>query len=272
MVFAAKVINAIVNTLFSPLGKLSFGLGIIASSAITGIVMLLIFLYTSNQEKIKRVKDIIKGYILEIRLYKDSPGVIMRAFVTILKKNMTYLRYAFVPLLFVILPVILILVNLNFRYNYRGFQPGEKVVVKAQLVRDADIRAVRLSVPDGLILETPGVHLQDSHEIDWRLRIDRQGDYDLNFEYDGERISKRIVAKSDLELLSPVRVDSRFVPVLLNPAESPLPGSSKFTRIEVSYPARVNAVLGMTVHWLVAFFVVSLVFAFALKGPFRVEI
>ncbi|HET7295448.1 MAG TPA: hypothetical protein VFM88_23740 [Vicinamibacteria bacterium] len=72
--------------------------------------------------------------------------------------------------------------------------------------------------------------------------------------------------------LSPQRVDSGFLSQLLYPAEPPLPDAGPIRAIHVGYRDREVSVLGFGMHWMIPFFVLSLVFAFALKGPFKVTI
>ena len=70
------------------------------------------------------------------------------------------------------------------------------------------------------------------------------------------------------------RVSSRRVSgiwsQLTNPGERPLSGDLK--AIEVKYPNRQNKLFGLGVHWMITFFVVSLVAAFALKGVLKTEV
>jgi hypothetical protein len=39
--------------------------------------------------------------------------------------------------------------------------------------------------------------------------------------------------------------------------------------IAVTYPPRAVGVLGFRMHWMVVFFALSVMFAMALRGPFR---
>ncbi len=271
MVFLAKSLNALFNFILAPLSLLPAAWGLFTASVVTGVVMLVVFRYTSDQQKIKKTKDVIKSFILEIRLYKDSPRVIMRAFGKILFKNAIYIRYAFVPLLIVFVPVVLILINLDARYAHRGIEPGETVVVKS--IRDENRgKDVNLTVPEGIHIETPPLHIPAEKAVIWRLAVAKAGQYDLKFSVNGHTETKSLYAMTKPVKLSARRGPSRFLQVLLNPAEKPLPPDSPFRSLSVDYPARENKILGLRVHWLITFFVLSLVFAFALKGPLKVEI
>lgn len=273
MVFLAKSLNWLFTFLMAPLSLMSAGWGLFTASAVTGVVMLIIFRYTSNQSKIKTIKDLIKSYILEIRLYKDSPRIIMRAFGRILLRNAVYIRYAFVPLLIVFVPVVLILVNLDARYAHRGIDPGETTVVRAILAAENDsLKNVILSVPSGIQIETPALHVLPEKTVIWRLKVIEPGQYRLKFSVNGQTATKTLYAIEKPALLSPERPQSTFFSVLFHPAETALPPDSPFSGLFVAYPARTIKILGIRLHWLVAFFILSLVFAFALKKPFKVEI
>jgi hypothetical protein len=71
---------------------------------------------------------------------------------------------------------------------------------------------------------------------------------------------------------SPIRVGGNLLDQLLYPAEPPLPGDSAIRSISLSYPEHDVDVLGWRVNWMIVFFVLTLVFAFALRGPLGVTI
>jgi uncharacterized membrane protein (DUF106 family) len=272
MVTVANIINNILNGLLFFLDHLSVSAGLFVSSAATGIVMLIIFRYTSNQVKIKAAKDKVKAHILEIRLYKDSPRIILRALGKILRFNANYMRHALLPVLFLFVPVVLILVNLNSRYNYRGIESGASFIVSATLVDQALLDEVSIRAPDGVTVETPPLRIAGRNEVDWRLRATGSGPSTINFVCQDQEEQKILLIGDRLQKIAPQKVEARFLKVLLNPAEKPLSAGSPFQSIRIAYPHRHNRILGIPMHWLVAFFILSLVFAFVLKGPLRVEI
>ena len=60
------------------------------------------------------------------------------------------------------------------------------------------------------------------------------------------------------------------------PAEAPLPDSSPIRAISVGYPEAVIGAFGWEMEWeygwMLIFFLLSIVFAFALRKPFKVTI
>jgi hypothetical protein len=59
---------------------------------------------------------------------------------------------------------------------------------------------------------------------------------------------------------------------ILYPGEAPLPSGTPVRSVEVMYPANSLKAFGLHVHWLVAYLILSIVFGFAFKGVFKVEI
>ena len=59
---------------------------------------------------------------------------------------------------------------------------------------------------------------------------------------------------------------------IIYPAEAPLPRGSGVESIRVSYDDAEIDLLGWKMHWIIAFFLLTLVFAFALAKPLGVKI
>jgi hypothetical protein len=72
--------------------------------------------------------------------------------------------------------------------------------------------------------------------------------------------------------LSPVRVDRGFWSQLIYPAEPPLPRDTAIRAIHLGYRDREVSTLGFPLQWMIPFFALSIVFAFALRGVFKVTI
>ena len=161
------------------------------------------------------------------------------------------------------------MVQLNLRYGPAPAQPGEAVVVTATFdgVLDDD---VTLAAPAGVAVETPALRIPYKREADWRVRPARPGKYDLVVKANGKEYAKElVVGEGGVGRVSAKRVAGPWAQ-LMNPGERPL--SSELKTIEVKYPSRENRLFGLGVHWVLTFFIVSLVAAFALKGVLKTEV
>jgi hypothetical protein len=244
-------------------------------SLLVGVGMLMVFKRTSDQVRLAHVKRLITAGIFEIRLFNDDLVNILRAQADILRHNLTYLRLTIRPTLFVLPPLVLVMAQLQFHYGYEGLRPGQKTLLRVDLapgtVPAGQRPAVRLDVPAGLRADTDAVWLPAASQVAWRLVAEQEGDYELGIALDGApSVEKSVRVTSRAVRLAPERVDTGFLSQLLYPAEPPLPENSPIRSIRLSYPDREVSVLGFGMHWMIPFFVLSLIFAFSLKGRFKV--
>jgi len=272
---ANSVLNTFFDLLCAPFARLNPWWAMAFLSLLTGLLMLLVFRFTSNQQGIRRTKDRIKGHLLEFRLFKDSLGVTLQAFGNILVQNLRYLGHALKPLLVMIIPLLLILAQLNARFGYRPLRPGEQVLIKVKLIRGTNPLSLDMSIvpSSGIAVETPPLRIEEEREIDWRLRAVEAGRHNLVFRWPGQSVVKTIdIGPPGLSPLAPRTTNREFFNQFFNPADRPLPKGIPLDSIELMYPGRSLRFLGMNIHWLLAFFVLSLIFGFSLKGLFKVEI
>jgi uncharacterized membrane protein (DUF106 family) len=278
------IFGAIFDVLLYPFRGLPPIVGIAVMSALTGIGMLLVFKATSNQERISATKARIFAGIYEIRLFNDDLGAILRSQSEILRYNLAYLRYSLVPMLWMIIPVVLVIAQLQSYYGYRGLETGRPAIVTIELQSgwdqnpqvmaspDAEKPAITLEAPEGLRIETEAVWIPSLDELAWRIVPDQPGEYELAAVVGTKRYTKQISVTDDIRPRAPIRTRPDFFTQLLYPAEAALPGSGPVRSIKVAYEDRAIDVFGIGIHWLIVFFIISIIVAFALKGRMKVEV
>ncbi len=267
-------LNAVFEALFSPFRAAGPGVAMGAASLVTGALLLITFRLTSNQEGLRRAKARVIGQLLAIRLFSDDPWTTARCLGGALKCNLAYLRHSLLPLVVMAAPMALVLIQLDLRFGRQPLRPGDATVVGVTLEPEAfeHSRSVTIQAPAGLAVETPPLRIPALNEIDWRIRAVQQGEHDLRLEVGGRLLVKRVVVGEGLRCVSPVRTGGGFLESLLHPAEPPLPGDLGVAAVTVTYPERPFQILGWRMHWLLAYFVISMALAFALKRPFGVEV
>ncbi|HVO13542.1 MAG TPA: hypothetical protein VMX54_22570 [Vicinamibacteria bacterium] len=274
-----SVLNAALRPAFDllllPFASLPPLVGLSAVSLLVSVLMLVVFKRTSNQAALALVKRRIHAGIFEIRLFNDDLRAILRAQNEILRHNLTYLRLSLWPMLFLLPPLVLVIAQLQFHYGYQGLRPGQRALLEVDLDRQAATGArpqVALELPAGLRAETAAVWIPAQSQLVWRLLAERDGDYELGLAVDGgPRLPKTVRVTPRTVRLSPERVEAGFFSQLLYPAEPPLP-AGPVRSIRLSYPEREIEVLGHGMNWMIPFFALSILFAFALRGLFKVTI
>ena len=253
--------------------------GLTVISLLVSVAMLIGFRNLSDQDALDAVKRRIYGGVYEIRLYKDDLLTIFAAQAGILRETMTYFKLSMVPMLYMMMPIVIVVIQLQFQYGYEGLQLGQTALVNvtfteegAQRVGDDDGAGVSLEAPDGMRVETPLLWIPSLRQAGWRVAADSPGDYELVVRVDELSLSKSVRVSDAVVRRSPVRPSRSVLQQLIWPAEPPLPRGSPVEEITIDYAdAEVN-LLGWNTHWLIAFFVLTMVFAFALQRPLNVKL
>lgn len=267
------IINMVFRPLFAPLTSVRPDYALFIISAVTGVVMLYLYKWTSNQSRLKEVQKKIKAHILAIQLYKTDLRMMLRSLYRVFAKNMTYLWLLLPPALFLILLVVVLVVQCYPRFQFRPLAPGETVLVKAVVKEGSDPAGVTFSAADGALTVDAGPMVVPSkREVDWRVAANSDGMHELTFTSGGESISRTLVAGSGLTGVSPAKAGFSFEGYLENPLETPVPASSAFESVTVMYPERdMNQPLMFGMNWIIYFFVVSFVVALGWKFVARVH-
>lgn len=267
--------NKLFELIFLPFRSMSPWIGMVIISLLTGFLMLLVFRLTSNQEGIRKVKNKIKAHLLEFRLFKDSLSISLKAQGNILRHNLKYLSYYGKPMLVMIIPLILILFQLNIWFGSQSLEIGETTILKVELQEGVNLLDINFTIEPstGFDIETPPLRIEEEREINWRLRAKEKGVHDLTLVINGQRFKKKVaVAQKPLSKISPLKVRRNFINELLNPGEPPLSGEPPIKAIEIKYPAKNMNLFGWHIHWLIIYMVLSVILSFAFRGVFKIEI
>jgi hypothetical protein len=275
LLYLIAALNAALGTLFDALLRPIAALPPLASlavvSLVTAVVMLLVVRRTSNQRALDDVKRKIHAALFEIRLFNDDLRAIFRAQAEMLRHNLTYLRLSLAPMLWMIVPFVLVMAQLQFQYGYDGLETGRSVLLTAHL-RGGGGDVATLEAPAAIRPNTGAIWFPGAQDVMWRITPEASGTFELRLHVGGQTLTKTIRVSSRTARRSPARLEAGFVNEILYPAEAPLPPDAPVTSISVGYPERDIDVFGWRVNWMIVFFVLSIVFAFALRKPFGVTL
>jgi hypothetical protein len=241
-------------------------------SLVIGLLMVVVFRYTSNQTAIRVAKERLQAHLLALRLFQDQIPVVFRSYGRILLATGRYLRLAFKPLLFVILPLTFLVVQLDRYLGSMPLQIGQPFLVKARTANTDILNEASLQLPPGLVATAPPVHVPAQNGVAWRVVAEKAGDYDIKVRASDQTVSKQVVVASGLARLSPVRLRGQFWERLFVSGEPALPEESVIQAIEVQYPPRDIAFAGFEWNWIWLFFVLSLLAGFLFKSILGIEI
>ncbi len=268
---------AIVNPTVSAVGDLVYGclrpfppwVGITVIAALTGLVMLLNFRFTSNQEAITRAKDDMKAHLLAMKLFKEDLRTVALSQLRLLWAICRLQRYVLTPVVVALFPMSLLLAQMGVRYQWRPVPPGDAVIVEMAVDSErVDPNAIRLIEHAGVDVEAGPV--PGGGMVVWRLSGQTPGRYVLVFDVGGERVTKELVVGDGLHRVSALRPGSSWLDRMLHPVERPIDEATGVRSIEITYPSADSYVCGAD-WWVAYFFVVSMAVALIFKPAFNVK-
>jgi uncharacterized membrane protein (DUF106 family) len=280
MTLLNDLLRIVFDWLQSPLRGLSPLTGVLLWSIPIGAFALWVFGKTSNQDRIATVKRRIHAGLFEIRLFNDDLRAIMRAQWEILGHVLHYQALALKPMIFILPPLILVIVQLHMFYGFSGLRPGDRTLLTVELNPDAVVAGqrpeVNLETPEGLRVEMPAVWVPSLHQFNWRLGVEDWGNHELRILLEGESFSKLVSATKHIDRLAPERPPKSFIGELEWPSERPLDKGAAVRKITIDYPDGTIDLLGWHVEWryawMVVFFVLTMVIALVLRKPMGVEL
>ncbi len=271
-----KVMVFLGDICFAPLSKLPPAVSLWIVSALIGAAMLVIWKYTSNQDAIADVRARISANLLASRLFKDNLAVTFRAQRQILLQALRLMLYSIQPMLIMLVPFVLIMVQIGVRYEFKPLEVGEPIRVTVTMKNEGDVMGVgsRIELPPGITANANDpCRAKKLRTIDWRLTPAEAGDYVLVFGEGEDKVDVPIVVGSDrFERVSMMRGGS-FIDRLLYSTEPDVPHSSKFESVRVAYDHRTTPILfDWELHWLLTLLILSIVFALLIKPFTNVKI
>jgi len=240
-------------------------------SIVIGLLMVVVFRYTSNQKAIHAAKEQLKAHLLAVRLFQDQLPVVLSSYGRILRGTGRYLRLALKPLLIVALPLTFLIVQLDRRFGWVPMSAGQPFLVKVRANGAEELAGISLQLPAGITSTAPAVHIPADSEVVWRLVAEKDGAYELSVASGSEAVSTNVLVSPALRCVSPERLHAPYWERVFVSGEPALPGGV-IRSIAVAYPPRTISFLGWEWNWIWLFFVLSLVAGFLFKSMLGIEI
>jgi uncharacterized membrane protein (DUF106 family) len=261
------------GVLLAPIGVLPGWLSATLVAALTGVLLLIVFKYTSNQRAIKTVRDDIKAHLLALKLFKDSTRVTFQAQGRIFLGAGRLFFLAVVPMLIMAIPVTLLLGQLALWYQARPLRVGEQAVMTLKLSGDANAAwpDVRLDPADVAEVTVGPVRVLSKHEVCWEIKARNAGYHRLLLRVDGQTVEKELAVGDGFMRVSKQRPGWNVGDILLHPWETPFGPDSPVQSIEIDYPDRPSRIHG-TDWWVAYWFVVSFVAALFFRRWLNVNV
>lgn len=271
---AIDLVNRLLTRLFDiillPLASLEPVWGLVFISLISGVILIYFYGLVSNQTAIRNVKRKIHASMLEAVIFRNDLKVSLAAQGRMLGYAFQYLLNAVPALIVLSVPCILILAQLNLRYAFRPLLPGEQSVIKLNLNEPDLLYKVSLAEPANAKI-TPPLRMEENSGIIWRIDLQENAAAPVDLSLSGLPESfNGNVAVSEPASKIPSESYAKGWMKILYPGDFKLPAG--VASLSILYPEREYSLLGMHMHWIVIFFILSLVSGLVASRFLKVEI
>jgi len=245
---------------------------VVITSLVVGLLMVVLFGYTSDQKAIGIAKDQLKAHLLAVRLYRDQIPVVMGSYGKILRGTGRYLKLAFKPLLYVIIPITFLIVQIDHYLGAAPIPPNAPFLLTVHTTGSVTANDVTLDLSPEIAMTAAPVHVPFDNEVVWRLIGSKDGKYEVTINASGQSATKTVCVGTDLPRLSAVRLRGQFWNRMFSSAEPALPENSPIESISINYPDRNIDMAGYGMNWIWLFFILSMAAGFIFKELLGIKI
>jgi hypothetical protein len=265
--------NACASIVLAPVPLLPEWVSATVIAAVSGMLMLLMFKYTSRQAALKRVRQDINANLLALSLFRDSVSVSLRCQGRVLLAAGRLLLLSFVPVCVMCVPTCLLLSQLALWYQARPLHAAEEAVVTVHVRTEPGCEMPDMLLAPGSAVELAAgpVCVPAEQFICWRIRAVQSGHKQLTFISGGREFEKQLAVGEGLMRVSPRRPSWNWTDMAGNPGERAFPPDSLVQAIDVAYPERDSWTAG-TRTWIWYWFAASMVFGCLLRPVFKVNL
>lgn len=241
-------------------------------SALSGVLFLVVYGAVSSQHKIKGVKRQIAAALLEVVLFRHDLRALFKAQSRLFVYAGAYFIIAIPPILVLLVPCLLLLAQLNLRFAYRPLNVGEQSIVKAKVQDRRLLYRVSLEVPQNME-STPPLRIPETQEVMWRLRAKQDlAPAEINLKLGGGKEFKRPLALADKSALITTQYYRDWWWRILYPDTAMKAAGDLLLSFSISYPEQQHSLLGLQMHWVLIFAIVSILSGIVASRVLGVEI
>lgn len=276
-----SLLNHLIDLLISPVHQLDPVTQLVLLSLVSTVLLLFVFKKVSNQEAIKLHKDKIFGNFLEIAIYRDQfrRSVICQG--KVMKHNLLYLKAIGTPLMIIMLPMILVCLQLEYRLGYQVLKPGTAFIIEAEVAQDPAMPSAELldtltiSTSESIALESPAMRIPSSGQIFWQARVitaDTTNAISISLPGSPKPVIKNLAVNKQTSRFTPESRQMNSLWDIITSGEDPIPAESGINSIRVTYAPAEYPFFQWTFSPIIYFFLLTILFGLAIKPFMKVNI
>ncbi|MBN2422495.1 TMCO1/EMC3 family protein [Candidatus Woesearchaeota archaeon] len=196
------MLNSLLDPVLRPLLYINPLLSIVIIAFVISLIVTLAYKFLTNQSLMKDLRKEQKELQKKMKELKNHPEKLMKVQSDMMEINMKYMTHSMKPTLFTFIPIILIFGWLNTHMAYYPLYP--EIPFEVTVIMDkAAAGKVSLDLPEGVVFVDSNKEKEIlNNEVSWYIK-GSEGEYDLDFYYNEETYSKKILITAQREYYTP---------------------------------------------------------------------
>jgi len=246
--------SSFLNQIFSQLIEFSPLLAVFVLSFIITLIMTLIYKYTTDQKRMKELRERLGQLQKEAKAAASDPKKMMKINSEMMTINGEYMKHSLKPMLISWIPVILIFAWMSANLAYEPIMPGQEFNITLKFRNGIGGEVGISSSPALTIVEGDYVQQIKNGTAQWLLRGD-EGLYTLTFTFQNKSYEKKVLITNRAEYEPPITQI----------------GNSNLTAIEIgNRPRKVIQIGKFGMGWFWAYFIFALILNSILRKIMKV--
>ena len=262
------LLNFLGDLALQPLAPLGVW-GFVLVSALLGVLLVFVWGLVSNQDGIRLVKRRIYSSLLESILFRHDLRLTLRAQARMLGLGLRYLAYAVPPLVILSVPCILVLAQLYRFYGLEAVVANRAVLIELKVGEELSEKKIELQTLNPAAKIIGPLREKNNSVLWWKLTPTNDQPISLVVNSEGEDLLTHQLKTAGIA----TSVSGKYVqsgPELLMFPTPKL--DRRIQEFSVQYSDARLPFLGLKVHWVLLFFVISLVAGLIGARIFKVSV
>lgn len=241
------------DPVLNPLLQLPLLWVIIILSFALSLLVTIIYKLVTDQNLMKQLKDELKEFQKEMKELKSHPEKMMEVQKKAMQTNMRYMMLSMKSTLITFIPLIIIFGWMSSHLAYEPIKPGQEFSVSLNF-EPGTAKQATIEAPEGITLLSNATKGIENGRAIWVMK-GNEGEYLLQFDYDGRTEQKDIVITYKQEYREPIKK---------------VKGSNlKFIEVEQKKVIVLN-LFGWKLGWIGTYIIFSIIFSMLLRKVMKV--
>lgn len=247
MVFASFL-----NPLLKPFFSMDPLWAIIIISLILSIVVTLIYKYTTDQKKMKEIKDYLKQSQEEMKKVKDDPKQVLEIQKKAMERNFEYMKQTLMPMIITMIPMLIVLGWMAANFAYFPIKADTQFNTTAQF-KTGVTGQITIVTKDLTIIGNATQDIKDT-KARWTLK-GKTGSYILQYDYNNKSYFKDLLItdEHDYATVTQKIENSDLLSISID-----------------NEPIKPLNLFGWRIGWLGTYIIFSLIFSLVTRKVFNV--